>query len=96
MKIDKSHTTPTYAQGAGSPRRDTPSSSSATPSGASSSDRVRPDRVEISPDGRALAERATMSAERLAEVRARIQTGHYDSPAVADAVARKLAGRLGG
>ncbi|HEX3160429.1 MAG TPA: flagellar biosynthesis anti-sigma factor FlgM [Gemmatimonadaceae bacterium] len=60
----------------------------------------RPDRVEISDAGRALAagetgtgvtaERAELSAERLAELRQRVLSGAYNSTEMVDQVARRL------
>jgi anti-sigma28 factor (negative regulator of flagellin synthesis) len=98
MKIDKGHTTP-YAHNAAVSRREPPpgaTDSPSTPNDAVSSDRRRSDRVEFSADARALAEQPPITAERLAEIQAKIRSGHYNSSAVADAVARKLVGRLGG
>jgi len=60
---------------------------------------VRPvDRVEISTQGRALSEEGVASGPgqlqpstvSLAEIRQRIIQGHYDSPAMAESVARRL------
>lgn len=57
---------------------------------------VRPvDRIEISEQGRALAEEAGLDVPRpyspsVKEVLQRIREGFYDSPAVAEATARNL------
>ena len=57
----------------------------------------RPDRVELSPEARALAARLdetggadALTPERIAELRRRIRDGVYDSPEMA----AKVAGRL--
>jgi hypothetical protein len=57
----------------------------------------RPDRVELSPEARAMAARLDESGgadeltpERISELRQRIRDGVYDSPAMADEVARRL------
>jgi len=59
--------------------------------------RGRTDSVEISPEGRVLASRSqgagegqALSPERLEEVRGRIHDGTYDSPEVAEDVARQI------
>jgi anti-sigma28 factor (negative regulator of flagellin synthesis) len=57
---------------------------------------TRTDRVRISEAGRALAAQAaegaegTLSPERLAQLRQRVQDGTYNSPAVADRIARRI------
>ena len=55
------------------------------------------DRVELSPEARALAARLEhagegeeLTPERIAELRQRIREGVYDSPAVAEEVARRV------
>jgi anti-sigma28 factor (negative regulator of flagellin synthesis) len=57
---------------------------------------TRTDRVRISEAGRALAAQEAagaeggLSAERVSELRQRVQDGTYNSPAVADRIARRL------
>lgn len=57
----------------------------------------RLDRVEISPEGRELAraEEAgeTLTPERRAEILARLESGFYDSPRIAEQVARAIVAR---
>jgi hypothetical protein len=64
----------------------------------------REDRVEISPDGRRAAEAAadtaetdipegTLSADRLLELRRRIQARVHDDPQVVDEMIRRMVGR---
>lgn len=61
----------------------------------------REDRLEISPDGRRAAEAAadtevpegTLSADRLLELRRRIQARMYDDPRVVDETVRRMVGR---
>lgn len=55
------------------------------------------DRVELSPEARALAARLEhagegqdLTPERIAELRSRIREGVYDSPAMAEEVARRV------
>lgn len=58
------------------------------------------DRIEISQDARRLAEATAsdgpdqavdgLAPERVAEIRERIRSGFYDSPAVAERVARRM------
>jgi anti-sigma28 factor (negative regulator of flagellin synthesis) len=58
----------------------------------------RMDRVEISDEARAMATQggasqrpvSTLSAERLEEIRERIDSGAYDTPEMAEEVARRL------
>ena len=56
----------------------------------------RTDRVELSPEARALAARLdageadTLTPERIAELRRKIQDGAYDSPGTVEAVARRI------
>ena len=58
----------------------------------------RSDRVEISPEGRVLSSQSQTSVEegtgltqeRLAEIHQRMEDGTYDSPEVAEEVARQL------
>jgi anti-sigma28 factor (negative regulator of flagellin synthesis) len=56
---------------------------------------ARPDRVEISTEGRALAAAGAggLTAERVTEIRQRILAGAYDSTAVIDTVARRMLAR---
>ncbi len=61
---------------------------------------TRVDRVEISDAGRALAARqerpagdGELTPERIDALRLRVRDGSYNSPAVADAVARRLLGQ---
>ena len=61
--------------------------------------RTRRDSVELSPAAQAMTTgatdqaSATLSPERLAEIRQRIQSGAYDSLAVVDEVARRILDR---
>lgn len=63
-----------------------------------SSQEARGDRVEISNEGRALSSQAgiseatisTLTAERLEEIQQRIDSGTYDTPDMAEEVARRL------
>lgn len=61
--------------------------------------RPRRDSVELSPAAQAMTTgatdqaSATLSPERLAEIRQRIQSGAYDSLAVVDEVARRILDR---
>ena len=61
--------------------------------------RTRRDSVELSPAAQAMTTGATdqatasLSPERLAEIRHRIQSGAYDSLAVVDEVARRILDR---
>lgn len=49
------------------------------------------DQVEISEEGRALAEQAeSLSPEVLSEIRGRIEDGVYDAPELAEEVARRI------
>ncbi|MBV9774881.1 MAG: flagellar biosynthesis anti-sigma factor FlgM [Gemmatimonadetes bacterium] len=56
----------------------------------------RTDRIELSPEARALAARLDepgaeeLTPERIAQLRQRIQDGVYDSPELADAVAQRI------
>ena len=56
----------------------------------------RTDRVELSPEARALAARLetgeadTLTPERIAELRRKIQEGAYDRPDTVESVARKI------
>lgn len=50
----------------------------------------RTDSVEWSARGKALSESTGISTERLTEIRARIDSGYYDSARVAQAVASRL------
>lgn len=56
----------------------------------------RTDRVEISGEGRALARQAAeadklgISPERLAQIRARLEDGTYQGPAMREALARRI------
>jgi len=60
--------------------------------------RGRADTVEISPEARVLASAdpgevqggEALSAERIAEIRQRVDDGTYDSPEVAEEVARQI------
>jgi flagellar biosynthesis anti-sigma factor FlgM len=64
-------------------------------SSSESSSGERSDRVEISAEGRiraqaALQEGSGLSQERLAEIRQRIEDGTYDTPDMAEQVARRI------
>lgn len=56
---------------------------------------ARSDEVQISAQGRELAAQASasgasLSQARIDEIRDRIERGHYDEPAVAETVARRM------
>lgn len=67
--------------------------------GATEARRTRRDSVELSPAAQAMTTGATdqasasLSPERLAEIRQRIHSGAYDSLAVVDEVARRILDR---
>ncbi|MDH5588715.1 MAG: hypothetical protein OEZ65_01345 [Gemmatimonadota bacterium] len=55
-----------------------------------SSHRARTDSIEISSEGQALAAQNAEASERLQEVLGRIREGAYDSPEMAEQVARSI------
>ena len=64
----------------------------ASPASASQMSAAAPrrDGVEMSAEGRALARGATLTPERIDEVRQRIIQGAYDQASVVEAVARRI------
>jgi hypothetical protein len=86
MKIHpKAAPAPTIVSGA----TDSPERGSRQPSRTPAAGH-RTDSVEWSARGKELSGSGALSAERLTEIRARIDARFYDSPQVADAVARRL------
>lgn len=93
MKIDKPNIPETYTQGAGGARPEKGGASRAK-AGEPSPQTRKSDSVAFSAAGLALAGSSSISAERVAEIRSRVDSGFYNRPAVAEGVARKLIGRL--
>lgn len=80
------------------PVRTVPSSPAHAGSGSAPAQAERADRIELSPEARAMAARLDeagaeeLTPERIAQLRQRIRDGVYDSPDIADAVAQRILG----
>jgi anti-sigma28 factor (negative regulator of flagellin synthesis) len=91
MKINNGYSrdvTPRSSRAASDPANvDRPASTGATPDASQSSSR---DSVELSAEGIARSKDATLSDQRIAQIRQNVLQGAYDSSHVVDQVAKKI------